>query len=235
MKLIIIAAGQGSRIRSMTDGIPKTLLKLKGKSLLDRVIENAVSVGIKDAVIVTGYRSPDLVSYVDSQNYDINVETIYNANWDKANGLSVLAAKPLIPQGEPFLISMSDHVYDAQLLEKIILSSLKKYDALVGLDFRINEIYDIDDGMKVSVDNNTISKIIGMSKTLPEFDAIDCGVFKCKFDFFNALEAANESGNCSLADACNMLIAKSRMGGVDIGNSFWMDVDTPEAFEELVK
>ena len=158
MKLIIIAAGQGSRIRSMTDGIPKTLLKLKGKSLLDRVIENAVSVGIKDAVIVTGYRSPDLVSYVDSQNYDINVETIYNANWDKANGLSVLAAKPLIPQGEPFLISMSDHVYDAQLLEKIILSSLKKYDALVGLDFRINEIYDIDDGMKVSVDNNTISK-----------------------------------------------------------------------------
>jgi choline kinase len=176
-----------------------------------------------------------LVSYVDSQNYDINVETIYNANWDKANGLSVLAAKPLIPQGEPFLISMSDHVYDAQLLEKIILSSLKKYDALVGLDFRINEIYDIDDGMKVSVDNNTISKIIGMSKTLPEFDAIDCGVFKCKFDFFNALEAANESGNCSLADACNMLIAKSRMGGVDIGNSFWMDVDTPEAFEELVK
>jgi len=135
MKLIIIAAGQGSRIRSMTDGIPKTLLKLKGKSLLDRVIENAVSVGIKDAVIVTGYRSPDLVSYVDSQNYDINVETIYNANWDKANGLSVLAAKPLIPQGEPFLISMSDHVYDAQLLEKIILSSLKKIRCISGLRF----------------------------------------------------------------------------------------------------
>ena len=44
MKLIIIAAGQGSRIRSVTDGIPKTLLKLKGKSLLDRVLENAVTV-----------------------------------------------------------------------------------------------------------------------------------------------------------------------------------------------
>ena len=32
----------------------------------------------------------------------------------------------------------------------------------------------------------------------------------------------------------NLLIAKNRMGGVDIGNSFWMDVDTPEAFEALV-
>jgi len=234
MKLIIIAAGQGSRIRSVTDGIPKTLLKLKGKSLLERVLENAVTVGIQEAVVVTGYRSTELMSYIDNHKFEINIETVYNPDWDQANGLSVLAAKPLIPDGEPFLISMSDHIYDAELLKNIFQSSLDNYDALVGLDFRINNIYDIDDGMKVSVDNITNTKIAGMSKTLSEFDAIDCGVFKCKFNFFNSLEAANESGNCSLADGCNLLIAKNRMGGVDIGNSFWMDVDTPEAFEALV-
>ena len=66
MKLIIIAAGQGSRIRSVTDGIPKTLLKMKGKSLLERVLENAVTVGIQEAVVVTGYRSTDLMSYIDN-------------------------------------------------------------------------------------------------------------------------------------------------------------------------
>ena len=75
MKLIIIAAGQGSRIRSVTDGIPKTLLRLKGKSLLDRVLENAASVGIKEAVVVTGYRSPDLVSYIDNHKFEINEDT----------------------------------------------------------------------------------------------------------------------------------------------------------------
>ena len=234
MKLIIIAAGQGSRIRSVTDGIPKTLLRLKGKSLLDRVLENAASVGIKEAVVVTGYRSPDLVSYIDNHKFEINVETVYNGNWNKANGLSVLAAKPLIPKGEPFLISMSDHVYDAELLNNIFQNSLDNYDALVGLDFRINNIFDIDDGMKVSVDKNTNTTITGMSKTLSEFDAIDCGVFKCNFSFFNALETANESGNCSLADGCNLLISEGKMGGVDIGNLFWMDVDTPEAIEALV-
>ena len=72
MKLIIIAAGQGSRIRSVTDGIPKTLLKLKGKSLLDRVLENAVTVGIQEAVVVTGYRSTDLMSYIDNHKFEIN-------------------------------------------------------------------------------------------------------------------------------------------------------------------
>ena len=83
MKLIIIAAGQGIRIRSLTDGIPKTLLKLKGKSLLDRVLENAVSVGIKDAVIVTGYRSQDLETYVDKHHFDINIEIILTLNFNQ--------------------------------------------------------------------------------------------------------------------------------------------------------
>ena len=73
MKLIIIAAGQGSRIRSVTDGIPKTLLKLKGKSLLERVLENAVTVGIQEAVVVTGYRSTDLMSYIDNHKFEINI------------------------------------------------------------------------------------------------------------------------------------------------------------------
>jgi choline kinase len=129
---------------------------------------------------------------------------------------------------------MSDHVYDAELLNNIFQNDLDNYDALVGLDFRINNIFDIDDGMKVSVDKNTNTTITGMSKTLSEFDAIDCGVFKCNFSFFNALETANESGNCSLSDGCNLLISEGRMGGVDIGNLFWMDVDTPEAIEALV-
>jgi len=37
-----------------------------------------------------------------------------------------------------------------------------------------------------------------------------------------------------LADGCNLLISEGKMGGVDIGNLFWMDVDTPEAIEALV-
>ena len=52
MKLIIIAAGQGSRIRAITDGIPKTLLRIKGKSLLDQVLENAFTVGIEELSLI---------------------------------------------------------------------------------------------------------------------------------------------------------------------------------------
>ena len=56
MKLIIIAAGKGSRLRAVTDGSPKTLLKVNGKTILDQIIENARFAGISDFVIITGYQ-----------------------------------------------------------------------------------------------------------------------------------------------------------------------------------
>ena len=85
MKLIIIAAGQGSRIRSVTDGIPKTLLRIRGKSLLARIIENAFTVGITETIVVTGYKSSDLLSYIENHKFEIKVKTIYNPNWEKEN------------------------------------------------------------------------------------------------------------------------------------------------------
>ena len=65
MKLIIIAAGQGSRIRAITDGIPKTLLRIKGKSLLDRVLENAFTVGIEEEYMLCNHDSGELIDCAD--------------------------------------------------------------------------------------------------------------------------------------------------------------------------
>jgi choline kinase len=87
--------------------------------------------------------------------------------------------------------------------------------------------------MKVSVSENNRTKITSMSKSLKLFNAIDCGVFKCNYQFFDALEKARKKGGCGLSDGCNVLISEGKMGGVDIGDSFWMDVDTPESIEKL--
>ena len=56
MKLVIITAGEGSRLRTVTDGIHKTLLKLNEKTILERIIENACFAEIEHFVIITGYR-----------------------------------------------------------------------------------------------------------------------------------------------------------------------------------
>ena len=233
MKLIIIAAGKSSRLRTVTEGSPKTLLKVNGKTILDQIIENAGFAGINHFVVITGYRHEYLENYIKSCDLGVKVDLVYNPDWDKANGISVFAGKPLIPNGKSFMISMSDHIYNVDLFSKIAQSEFGRYCALVGLDFKVNDVYDIDDAMKVSVSENKRTKIISMGKSLKVFNAIDCGVFKCKYQFFNALEKAIKKGDCGLSDGCNVLINEGKMGGVDIGNSFWLDVDTPESIEKL--
>ena len=86
--------------------------------------------------------------------------------------------------------------------------------------------------MKIDIDQET-KLINAMSKHLKIYNAIDCGIFKCKYNFFNYLELGKKNNNCSLSDACNILIKESLMGSVNIYDSNWIDVDTPEALDYI--
>ena len=233
MKLVIIAAGQGKRIRSITAESPKTLLKINGRTLLETLFENCLHVGISDVVVVTGYQSKEIEDFIHNLQMDLNIQTVYNPDWNLENGLSILAAKDTVLEHETFIVSMSDHFYGPDLLEQVMKINLANNTACVALDFNKDDIFDIDDGMKITVEKNNKEKITGMSKTLDYFDAIDCGVFKFKYSFFKTLENARRSGKFSISEACQMLIKIGEMGGVNIGNSFWLDIDTPEAVHYL--
>ena len=233
MKLVIIAAGQGKRIRSITAESPKTLLKINGRTLLETLLENCLQVGISDVVVVTGYQSKEIEDFIHNLQMDLNIQTVYNPDWNLENGLSILAAKDTISAHETFIVSMSDHFYGPDLLERVLKINLGNNTACVALDFNKDDIFDIDDGMKITVEKNNKEKITEMSKTLDDFDAIDCGVFKFKYSFFKTLDNARKSGKFSISEACQMLIKIGEMGGVNIGNSFWLDIDTPEAVHYL--
>ena len=126
------------------------------------------------------------------------------------------------------MISMSDHLYFADMMKKVKESSLSNRVVNVGLDFNINDIFDIDDGMKVFAQPDTMM-VQSMSKKLKSYNAIDVGLFKCSYHFFSFLENLNKNGSCSLSAGCNELITQELLGGVDIRDSFWLDIDTPDA------
>ena len=228
MKFIIIAAGQGSRLRSITDGIPKSLSKVHGHTILDTLLNNCKLKNIKDIIIVTGYNSDQIKNYLKDSWTDLNIEFVHNELWYLDNGLSVLKAKDIIPKNQEFLISMSDHLYFSDLLEKVINTDFSKYLVNVGVDLKIDSIFDIDDGMKLKFSADDLS-ITAMSKNLHSYNAIDVGLFKCNYKFFDYLAKAKDKNKCSLSNACNELILDGRLGGVDIADTYWLDIDTPEA------
>jgi choline kinase len=235
MKAVIIAAGCGSRLKEKHLGIPKSLLEISGKRIIDDIITKIHQCGIQHIVIVTGFKNHLLESGVDRYNHsNFKIEFVYNADWRKANGISIFTAKHHILPEEEFVLLMSDHIFDKQILQHIVAMKINADEALLALDFKIDRIPDLDDGMKIqcSRKNDTLFAIHRFGKKLTEYAAIDTGVFKFNYNFFNILEKTILSGKDSLSDSCNSLAASGKMLGVDIGESLWLDIDTPEMMDQ---
>ena len=235
MKAVIIAAGCGSRLKDKHKGIPKTLLTIQGKRIIDDIIEKLRISGISEIIIITGYKHQVLKSELSNyQNSVIKLSFVYNKDWEKPNGISVLCAKEKISQNEEFLLLMSDHIFSKEMLKQIIKAEIKKDEALLALDFKIDKIPDLDDGMKIQCSNlnGNLYLIHKFGKQLTKFNAIDTGMFQLNYSFFSILEESISNGKYSLSDACNILSEKGKMKGIDIGGCLWLDIDTPEMIEK---
>ncbi len=113
MKAIILAAGRGTRLGKYTENIPKGLLKLSGKTILEMQIECYRNAGITDISIVKGYRG-ELINFRGVKYY-------WNRDFDTTNMIV-----SLMKAGKEFtddvIISYADIVFEPDLLEQIIES-----------------------------------------------------------------------------------------------------------------
>ena len=65
MKAVILAAGRGTRMRDLTNELPKPMLKVMGVPILEHIIQGLVSNGIQEIFIVTGFRAEVVEAYFD--------------------------------------------------------------------------------------------------------------------------------------------------------------------------
>jgi choline kinase len=235
VKAVIIAAGCGSRLKDYHQGIPKTLLSVHGKRIIDDIIEKIVSNGISDIVVITGYKSNLLEEYLTKyKDSSINIQFIHNPRWEEANGLSVLTARKAMSEKDEFILLMSDHIFSKKILSEVVAAKIKTDEALLAIDLKIEEIPDLDDGMKLQAVEikNSMYQINKFGKDLQDFIAIDTGIFKLHSSFFTSLENSISRGKDSLSDACNLISENCKMKGLDIGNKLWLDIDTPEMLNQ---
>jgi choline kinase len=105
MKAIILAAGRGSRMKELTDEVPKCLLEVEGKALLDRQIESLKVAGIHEIAVVSGYKRELLL---DRGLFEFN-----NPRWAETNMVSSLVCADQWLSVEPCIVSYSDIFYDS--------------------------------------------------------------------------------------------------------------------------
>lgn len=115
---LILAAGYGSRIADVTDQ-PKSLLEVNGKPLMDWHFEAWKSVGIRNVVVVTGYKRDVLESYLSKFKTDFDIHFAINEDYRvKGNTYSFLYG--LEKTKGDFLLFDADLIYDPKILKSFI-------------------------------------------------------------------------------------------------------------------
>ena len=223
---VILAAGEGLRLRDEGAPLPKPLTDVLGMSLLERTMVTCREAGVAEFFVIVGFMKDALMEHIQSleQKHGLEVKAVENPNWELGNGTSASACAPYI--NGPFFIMMCDHLFEPSILEHLVDADDGTEACYLAVDRHIDTLFDIDDGTKVQVEGNIIQDI---DKGLQDFNAIDTGFFLCRPLLFPALEEAQKQKDYSLSGGIRQLIAGSRMRGVDVSGCFWHDVDTPEA------
>ncbi len=175
MKAIILAAGKGERMNS---SLPKPLHKVLGLSLIERVIIPLIKVGIKEIIVVLGYRGEIIEKYLRKKFRNIKIQFVYNKEYYKGNGISFLYGAGLLKEKERFLLLMADHIYSPEIIERV----LKEEKPLMVVHNNFNLINNLEKETKVKIDNGYVSDI---GRDLKDFDGIDCGIFLLEKNGFN--------------------------------------------------
>jgi len=225
VKCLIIAAGKGERIRSR--GESKPLIPVLGVPLIERVMKSVAAGGVAEFVVVTGYNGSQVRAFLDiaSKKLGVGVTHVKNEEWDKPNGLSVLKAAHVLR--EPFLLSMSDHIFDPTVVTDLLQAPPDEGDVVLAVDYRVaNPLIDLDDVTRVRTEDGLIRDI---GKGLSQFDAFDTGLFYATTGLLDSIAlSGSRDGDLSLSGGMRILADTGRARAFDIGDRFWLDVDVPE-------
>ena len=225
MKGVILAAGTGTRLKPLTRKLPKPLVSLLGRPLIDYTIEAFAQAGFTELGVVVGYKDHLLRQYLrDGTRYGIRIQYLPNIHYLRGNATSILASKSFV-QNEPFVVSMADHIISTSILKRLLVCARSGHTLCV--DRQAHDLTHISDATKVWVDKRGF--VVHIGKELVRFNAIDTGVFLFTPRIFRYIPISQNDGLNSITRAIRLMIIRGdHLSTCDVSGTFWFDVDTPD-------
>lgn len=247
MKAIILAAGQGTRLKKYTQDLPKGMLSFMGKTIIERQIELYRKSGIGKIIVVTGFAS-EKISYPDVTYYK-------NEEYASTNMVeSLLTARDEF--NEDIIVSYSDILFEERILKKMMVSP-EDFVAAVDKDWKYywkKRYGRVDfDTESLSIDiNNTITEL-GLEN--PDLDSIDAryiGILKFSREGLQKIchqydsayheyldKPWQQSGKtirkAYMTDLLNALIQSGEMVKAECFRNGWIEFDTNEDYENACR
>jgi glucose-1-phosphate thymidylyltransferase len=200
MKAVIPVAGEGTRLRPHTHTVPKPLLRVAGKPILGHILDDVVQLGIKDIILVVGYRGQDIVDYV-TANYGVNLSIVEQGE-RLGLGHAIYLSKDCVGS-EPVLIILGDSIFKGDLGGMV-----ESGENFIG----VTRVAEPGRFGIVEIENSRIVSLVEKPEH-PKSDLAIVGVY-CIYQselLYSALERIVESGTKTkgefqLTDALNLMM-----------------------------
>jgi choline kinase len=228
-RVVHLAAGQGKRLRPITNDRPKPLVELDGQSLLERNVETLRAAGVDDQLVVTGYCA--------DQIRDLGHDTVHNEYYDETEMVySLFCAAEQFPENRDLLISYGDILY-AQSTVNALLSCEAPICVVIDREWRdlwTSRFDDpLEDAEKLRVDeNNRIREIGATPKSYDEIEGQYIGLIKIRQDHLDTFVEVYEELSEGRTTSVEMTTFIQHM--IELGLSVqavpidghWLEVDT---------
>ena len=246
MKVIILAAGMGSRLRPLTNDKPKCMIKLLGQTLIERQIKIFHSYGINDITIVTGYKSkvvdiPD-VNYVNNVNYETT-----NMNESLFRALKPSNSSVLVTYGdivfEPKIVQqMLEITNDIRLAVRINWKEYYQNRTMHPLSEAENvliengRILEIRKNISKSLENQQIGEFLGIMLLFPDQIKILLERYlDLKKNHVGEFHSSSSLSNAYLTDMLQEMIDCDATVKPVFIEGKWFEIDTPEDLKNTEK
>ena len=170
MKAVILAAGLGTRLRPITDEVPKCLVPVNGISIIDKQISNLLKGGVDEIIVVGGYKSNILLEYLSKYSF---VKFVDNVRYAETNNMySLYLAYQYIADSE-FILMNRDVYFDANIVEGLLKPEWNG-KSLIACD---RSGY-MEESMKIMVDGQGAISHISKKISESEYYAVSIDVYK---------------------------------------------------------
>ena len=164
-KCLILAAGNGRHMQPTSNRGPKPMAPVCGTPLLEHIILSAHEAGLKNFVVVVGYRGELIQKYfVNHHLTGVWLEWVENPDYHKENGISALSARDRFH--EPFLLVLGDRIFQPESASSLLQQPLQEGEIILAIDRKIDRALDLDDATKVRLEGEYV---VDIGKQLPSY------------------------------------------------------------------
>lgn len=232
-RAMILAAGTGSRLKPLTDTVPKALLQFRGRTMLDHVITSLRNQGIEEIIINIHHLGEKIIEYLD-ENDNFGLHLTISDERDKLmdTGGALVKARSLLDKGDPFLVHNIDIFSDIDLSKMSSFHSERAPLATLAVKDREttrNLLFDHDSLLRGWRNNSTGETILtDQSKDLRALAFSGIHIIDPKI-----FQYLPEHIPFSMTEAYLDLASKHRILAYDHSSDEWIDMAHPSNFPEL--